>query len=410
MSKPSDPRRRRRPAGRRRPSPATCAARYGAGLPGRAGHVRRRGARAAGRAGPARRPGGADRRRPADAGDDRHRDARAGPRPTRRAPSSCCSRRTPTPTSRSGRSTTSASTTTCSSRGTRPRNGSTRSSTTCSTTGSAPTPTTPRTSGSSGTAGPTAATRSRRSWPATTCPTGGTTWSATPRASRLAQPGRGRAPTTSRSCWCPRRDPLRPPPPATSPTRSACARVPDRPLYDVCIVGGGPAGLAAAVYAASEGLRTVVVEREAPGGQAGPERLDRELPRLPQGAQRRRPHPARAGPGVPVRRRDRARPGRRRLRGRGARCASYGSRARASSRRGPLIVATGVSYRRLEADGLDALTGRGRLLRRQRGRRDASVAGDDVYVVGAANSAGQAALNLAAVREAGRAGGPRGDA
>ena len=40
-------------------------------------------------------------------------------------------------------------------------------------------------------------------------------------------------------------------------------------LYDVCIVGGGPAGLAAAVYAASEGLSTVIVEREAPGGQAG---------------------------------------------------------------------------------------------------------------------------------------------
>ncbi len=44
---------------------------------------------------------------------------------------------------------------------------------------------------------------------------------------------------------------------------------PEQPLYDVCIVGGGPAGLAAAVYAASEGLSTIVVEREAPGGQAG---------------------------------------------------------------------------------------------------------------------------------------------
>src|SRR5437899_2369024 len=43
----------------------------------------------------------------------------------------------------------------------------------------------------------------------------------------------------------------------------------EQPLYDLCIVGGGPAGLAAAVYGASEGLRTVVVEREAPGGQAG---------------------------------------------------------------------------------------------------------------------------------------------
>jgi thioredoxin reductase (NADPH) len=42
-----------------------------------------------------------------------------------------------------------------------------------------------------------------------------------------------------------------------------------QPLYDVCIVGGGPAGLAAAVYAASEGLSAVIVEREAPGGQAG---------------------------------------------------------------------------------------------------------------------------------------------
>ncbi len=43
----------------------------------------------------------------------------------------------------------------------------------------------------------------------------------------------------------------------------------DQRLYDLCIVGGGPAGLAAAVYGASEGLQTVVVERDAPGGQAG---------------------------------------------------------------------------------------------------------------------------------------------
>ncbi len=70
-----------------------------------------------------------------------------------------------------------------------------------------------------------------------------------------------------------------------------------QPLYDVCIVGGGPAGLAAAVYAASEGLSTIVVEREAPGGQAGTSAVDRELPRLPERPQRRRPDPAGDGAG-----------------------------------------------------------------------------------------------------------------
>src|SRR5260370_35344373 len=44
---------------------------------------------------------------------------------------------------------------------------------------------------------------------------------------------------------------------------------PERPMYDVAIIGGGPAGLAAAVYGASEGLSTILLEREAPGGQAG---------------------------------------------------------------------------------------------------------------------------------------------
>ena len=141
-------------------------------------------------------------------------------------------------------------------------------------------PTTPRTSAWSGTAGPTAATRSRPSWPATTCPTAGTTSSATPRASGCATSPRPTR-TTCRWCWSRRRDPARAVHPRRSPARSGCAPGREQPLYDVCIVGGGPAGLAAAVYAASEGLSTVIVEREAPGRPGRAERRDRELPRLP---------------------------------------------------------------------------------------------------------------------------------
>ena len=86
--------------------------------------------------------------------------------------------------------------------------------------------------------------------------------------------------------------------------------------YDLVIVGGGPAGLAAAVYGASEGLRTVMVEREAPGGQAGHVEPDRELPRLPGGPQRLRPGAPRDRPGAPARRGAADDPGR------GRRCAS----------------------------------------------------------------------------------------
>ena len=62
---------------------------------------------------------------------------------------------------------------------------------------------------------------------------------------------------------------LREPATRDSPSASACRRAPRFPFYDLVIVGGGPAGLAAAVYGASEGLKTLLIEREAPGGQAG---------------------------------------------------------------------------------------------------------------------------------------------
>ena len=144
-----------------------------------------------------------------------------------------------------------------------------------------------------------------------------------------------------------------------------------QPLYDVCIVGGGPAGLASAVYAASEGLSHD--RRRARGARrAGRhQRRDRELPGLPEGPQRRRPHPPRHGPGAAVRRRDGAGP----RRG-GAGAARSGARRGAEARRRRIearsvIVSTGVSYRRLEADGARRADRPGRLLRRRRERRPA---------------------------------------
>ena len=262
-----DPDRRRRRAGVRR-GRARPAGALRHRVPDRAGHLGRRRPGAAGRAGPARPTGRAHRHRPADAGDDRHRAARAGAhaRPDREVPAADGVRRhrrrdpgdqrhrpRPLPAQALGPA-----------RGAPlprhrrpPRRLAGRS-----------TPSTASTCGWSGTAGPSAATRSRPSWPATTCPTGGTTWRATTRdAGSRSWPRR--PPTTCPWSWSPTRSRCGRPRPATLADRLGLRTRPEQPLYDVCIVGGGPAGLAAAVYAASEGLSTVVVEREAPGGQAG---------------------------------------------------------------------------------------------------------------------------------------------
>ena len=167
----------------------------------------------------------------------------------------------------------------------------------------------------------------------------------------------------------------------------------EQPLYDVCIVGGGPAGLAAAVYAASEGLSTVIVEREGPGGQAGQSAAIENYLGFPKGltgsdlTQRAVAQASRFGAEM-VLPRDVVG-----LETRGpvhAVLLEGGGEVEARA----LIVATGVSYRTLEAEGLEALTGRGVYYGASAG--DASQCeGDDVYIVGAANSAGQAALNMA---------------
>jgi thioredoxin reductase (NADPH) len=165
------------------------------------------------------------------------------------------------------------------------------------------------------------------------------------------------------------------------------------PLYDVCIVGAGPAGLAAGVYAASEGLRTVIVEREAPGGQAGQSAAIENYLGFPRGlsgsdlAQRALAQVSRFGAELVLARDVTG------LEQRGPARAVLLDGAGAIEARS-VVVATGVSYRRLEVDGIDRLQGRGVYYGANAG--DAAQCRDDVvYIVGGANSAGQAALNLA---------------
>lgn len=170
-----------------------------------------------------------------------------------------------------------------------------------------------------------------------------------------------------------------------------------QPLYDVCIVGAGPAGLAAGVYAASEGLNTVIVEREAPGGQAGQSAAIENYLGFPKGlsgsdlSRRALAQVSRFGAEL-VLARDVVG-----FQTRGpVRAVRFDGTGEIEAR--AVIVATGVSYRRLEAAGLDELTGRGVYYGVNAG--DVSQCkGDEVYVVGAANSAGQAALDLSRFAE-----------
>jgi thioredoxin reductase (NADPH) len=163
--------------------------------------------------------------------------------------------------------------------------------------------------------------------------------------------------------------------------------------FDVVVVGAGPAGLAAAVYAASEGLGTLVVEAEALGGQAGSSALIRNYLGFARGvsgaelAQRAYQQAWVFGANFVLMRHVRSlQPGEERH----TLELSDGSEATARA----VVLATGVSYRRLEVPGLDALTNLGVFYGASVAQAQA-LAGQDAYVVGGGNSAGQAAMHLA---------------
>ena len=163
-----------------------------------------------------------------------------------------------------------------------------------------------------------------------------------------------------------------------------------KPFYDLVIVGGGPAGLAAAVYGASEGLRTVMIEREAPGGQAGTSSRIENYLGFPVGLS-----------GGDLARRA------------VAQAKSFGVEILSPQEvtkirvQDPyrfitlvdgteischaLILALGVSWRRLDVPGLEQLTGAGVYYGAAQ-TEAMTCQGEDVYIIGGANSAGQAAM------------------
>ena len=167
----------------------------------------------------------------------------------------------------------------------------------------------------------------------------------------------------------------------------------DQEFYDLVILGGGPAGLAAAVYGASEGLRTVVVERDAPGGQAGlSSRIENYLgfPSGLSGADLTRRAVAQAkrfGADILAPQRAVA------LQADGSyRVTSLQDGGRLSSH--AVLIATGVQWRKLNVPGADRLTGAG-IYYGAGAFEAASCKNEDVFVIGGANSAGQAAMNFA---------------
>jgi thioredoxin reductase (NADPH) len=158
--------------------------------------------------------------------------------------------------------------------------------------------------------------------------------------------------------------------------------------YDTVIVGAGPAGLAAAVYGASEGLNTMVVERQAPGGQAGTSSRIENYLGFPSGvsgdelASRALQQARRLGAEILVTRAiERIDASTRQVHLDG------GDVIRART----IILACGVTWRKLAIEGFDRLAGKGIFYGAARSEAP-SVHGQDIHIVGAGNSAGQAAL------------------
>jgi thioredoxin reductase (NADPH) len=183
----------------------------------------------------------------------------------------------------------------------------------------------------------------------------------------------------------------------TPSTRDLAARIglattAERPFYDLVVVGGGPAGLGAAVYGASEGLRTLLVERSATGGQAGQSSRIENYLGFPRGV---------SGAELARRASDQAR--------RFDVEILTANEVTAIAHRGAAhmltladgsdiatqacIIATGVSYRRLPASGVDRMAGRG-VYYGASNHEAVNCRGEHVYVIGGANSAGQAAVHF----------------
>jgi thioredoxin reductase (NADPH) len=188
-------------------------------------------------------------------------------------------------------------------------------------------------------------------------------------------------------------DALRAPSLTELAARVGLSTTPGEDFYDLLIVGGGPAGLGSAVYGASEGLRTVLVERQATGGQAGQSSRIENYLGFPDGVSggqltdRARRQAAKFGAEILT-----------------ARCV-VGLEAQGPKRvvrfddgshigAHTVVLATGVAYRELGVDGADAFLGQG-VYYGSAATEAMACAGRHVVVIGGANSAGQAAVFLA---------------